>query len=101
MLAEADIALEYAVFETDRLHEIIYQRGRVAEKALEMACAYAKFVPKVRDVGKYDAVLVNREATLIGPAVIERWVARRSSSSPSRALVTATSGTLRRPRGRR
>jgi glycosyltransferase involved in cell wall biosynthesis len=79
VLREADICLDYAVFETDRLHEIIYQRGRVAAKALEMGRAYAAFMPKVRNVGRYDAVLVNREATLIGPAFIERWVARRGT----------------------
>jgi glycosyltransferase involved in cell wall biosynthesis len=77
VLRAAGITLEYAVFETPRLHEIIYQRGRAAEKALEMARSYARFVLKVRHAGEYDAVLVNREATLIGPALIERWVARR------------------------
>jgi glycosyltransferase involved in cell wall biosynthesis len=43
-----------------------------------MARAYCRFVSGVlRRVSRYDAVLVNREATLIGPAVLERWVARR------------------------
>jgi glycosyltransferase involved in cell wall biosynthesis len=79
VLREADINLDYAVFETAHLHEIIYQRGRVAAKAFEMGRAYAQFVPKVRNVRKYDAVLVNREATLIGPAFIERWVAWRGT----------------------
>jgi glycosyltransferase involved in cell wall biosynthesis len=78
VLSEADIWLDYAVFETDALHEIIYQRGRVAAKAREMARAYLKFIPKVRVAGEYDAVLVNREATLVGPALIERWLARHA-----------------------
>jgi glycosyltransferase involved in cell wall biosynthesis len=77
VLSDAGISLEYAVFETPRLHEIIYQRGRFVEKAFEMGRAYAEFVPKVRNVREYDAILVNREATLIGPAWIERWVARQ------------------------
>ncbi len=77
VLREADITLEYAVFETTRLHEVIYQRGRVLEKALEMGRSYARFVPQARHAGDYDAVLVNREATLIGPALVERWVARQ------------------------
>jgi glycosyltransferase involved in cell wall biosynthesis len=66
------------VFETPQLHRIIYRPGRFAEKALELGRAYARFIPKVRNVREYDAVLVNREATLIGPALIERWVARQS-----------------------
>ena len=77
VLKEVGISLDYAVFETDRLAEIIYQPGRVAEKALEMARAYASFWPKVRRARDYDAVLVNREATLIGPALFERWVVRQ------------------------
>jgi glycosyltransferase involved in cell wall biosynthesis len=77
VLSEAGIFLEYAVFETERLHEVIYQPDRLARKAVEMVRAYAGFVPQVHDLGTYDAVLVNREATLIGPALIERWVARR------------------------
>jgi glycosyltransferase involved in cell wall biosynthesis len=76
VLREADISLDYAVFETDRLHEIIYQRGHAAAKALEMSRAYARFLPKVPKARDYDAVLVNREATLIGPALVERWIAR-------------------------
>ena len=79
VLLDAGISLDYAVFETDRLHELIYQPGRTVQKALEMSRAYAEFLPKLRDVGAYDAVLVNREATLIGPALVERWIARRGT----------------------
>lgn len=74
VLAEADIRLEYAVFETDELHKIIYEPVSVARKGYEMARAYAKFLPKAKAARNYDAVLINREATLIGPAIVERWV---------------------------
>jgi len=77
VLHEAGISFDYAVFETDRLHRILYAQGRAAPKALEMMRAYVQFIPKVRQVDEYDAVLVNREATLIGPAIVERWVTRR------------------------
>jgi glycosyltransferase involved in cell wall biosynthesis len=77
VLAEAGIRLEYAVFETDRLHEIIYQPGRYAEKAGEMARGFARLAGRVRRLDGIDAVLVNREAALIGPALLERWVHRR------------------------
>jgi L-malate glycosyltransferase len=79
VLREAGIWLEYAVFETDRLHHILYAHGRAAQKALEMTRAYGQFLPKLRHVDEYDAVLVNREATLIGPAIVERWVTRRGT----------------------
>lgn len=75
VLADAGITLEYAVFETDELHEIIYEPVGIARKGYEMARAYAKFLPKAKAARNYDAVLINREATLIGPAIVERWVA--------------------------
>jgi glycosyltransferase involved in cell wall biosynthesis len=77
VLRDAGIYLDYAVFETDRLHRLLTQSDQVASKALEMARSYLEFVPKARAARNYDAVLVNREATLIGPALIERWVARQ------------------------
>jgi glycosyltransferase involved in cell wall biosynthesis len=77
VLRQADIWLDYAVFQTDRLHQSLYAHGQTARKALEMARSYVQFVPKVRRIDEYDAVLVNREATLIGPAVVERWVTWR------------------------
>jgi glycosyltransferase involved in cell wall biosynthesis len=77
VLLEAGIELDYLVFETDRLREVIYEPGRVAAKAWELTRAYARFAPRaVRRAREYDAVLINREATLVGPAVIERLVAR-------------------------
>jgi glycosyltransferase involved in cell wall biosynthesis len=74
-LREHGIYLDYAVFESDRLHEILYDSGRVREKTEEMLRSYRRFVPDVlRRVRAYDAVLINREATLIGPALLERIV---------------------------
>lgn len=75
VLRDAGVELHYAVFETDELHELIYKPGQVGRKALAMLQSYARFVPKAMRARDYDAVLVNREATLIGPALIERWVA--------------------------
>ena len=75
--ASGDIELDYAVFETDRLHEILYLDGRAREKAVEMARSYAGLLADVGRAGDFDAVLVDREATLIGPALIERFLARR------------------------
>jgi glycosyltransferase involved in cell wall biosynthesis len=79
VLREAGIELDYAVFETDRLHEILYLDGRACEKALEMARSYARSLADVDRARDYDAVLINREAALIGPALIERLVARRGT----------------------
>jgi glycosyltransferase involved in cell wall biosynthesis len=76
VLARAGIELHYAAFESERLHEIIYEPGRNAEKALEMARCYRRLIGRARHGGGYDAVLVNREAALIGPALVEEALAR-------------------------
>ena len=60
-------------------------------RSLEMMRAYVQFFPKVRRVDEYDAVLVNREATLIGPALVERWVRTAESHSSTYSTILSTS----------
>lgn len=76
-LREAGFHLEYAPFETPALRSVLGQRGRILSKAREMLRAYSRRVRLLRDVRDFDAVYVYREAALIGPALLERWVARR------------------------
>lgn len=77
VLAPEGITFEYSAFESQRLHEIIYQPGRTFEKVKETLVCYGRRIAELRRVNGFDAVLVNREATLIGPALIERLAARR------------------------
>src|SRR5436190_1636477 len=77
VLRPAGISFEYAPFESKRLHDVLYQPRRAAVKTVEMLRAYARRVPTVLDAARFDAVLVNREAALIGPALFEKWIARK------------------------
>jgi glycosyltransferase involved in cell wall biosynthesis len=77
VLRDAGINLRYEVFETDRLHEIVYEPGHHVEKATEMARSFAGLARRLRRLNGVDAVLVNREAALIGPEILERWIHRR------------------------
>lgn len=77
VLRDAGIELEYAPFESERLSDIIYEPGSALPKAAEMVRAYVRQLRRALDIDAYDAVLVYREAALIGPEVIERLVARR------------------------
>lgn len=77
VLAEVGIEFEYAVFESDRLHRILNEPGRTAAKAAEMVRGYARQLINLRRLRDVDAVLINREAALIGPEVIERLAGRR------------------------
>ncbi len=77
VLEPAGITLDHSSFETERLREVIYAPGHSVRKAAELSRAYGRRVRSLRIVEGYDAVLVYREAALVGPALIERLVARR------------------------
>jgi glycosyltransferase involved in cell wall biosynthesis len=77
VLARAGIAFTYAPFESRRLHEILYQPGRQVEKALEMLRGVGRRIRETHRARDFDAVLVYREAALLGPEFFERWVARQ------------------------
>jgi len=77
VLEPAGISMEFSSFETDELHAVIYEPGHTAGKALAMARAYAARLPVMRRLDEFDAILVYREAAMIGPALLERWAARK------------------------
>jgi glycosyltransferase involved in cell wall biosynthesis len=69
------IDMEFRAFESPRLTEILYQRGNVVRKAFWVAHDFFRRAATVLSVRKYDAVVVYREAALIGPAIYERLIA--------------------------
>lgn len=77
VLKPAGIHLHYAPFETERLREILYQPGYHLAKAAEMIRGYARRLGLLRHLNDYDAVFVYREAALLGPAFLEKEIARR------------------------
>ena len=77
VLKPEGISFEYVPFESQRLHEIIYAEGRQREKAREMLAGLVRRIGLMRRIGEFDAVLIYREAALLGPAIFERWVAGR------------------------
>lgn len=76
VLRETGIELDYLVFESEKLHDVLYVPGRAREKATAMLSSYARTVARALRSNDHDAVLVNREAALIGPAFIERIAMR-------------------------
>jgi len=77
VLAPEGIRLHWAPFESERLREILYQPGHTFEKAAEMARGYVERLKLLKRVRDYDAVFVYREAALLGPAFLEKMIARR------------------------
>jgi glycosyltransferase involved in cell wall biosynthesis len=77
VLAPEGINIHYAPFETARLHEVLYRPGHYATKVTEMVRAYVERIKLLGDLKRFDAVFVYREAALLGPAFLEKMVARR------------------------
>ena len=77
VLAPEGIRLHWAPFESERLREILYTPGHTFEKAAEMARGYVERLKLLRRLDDYDAVFVYREAALLGPAFLEKRIARR------------------------
>lgn len=77
VLAPAGINIHYAPFETPRLHEVLYQPGHYGTKIGEMLRAYFDRVKLLRNLDQFDAVFIYREAALLGPAYLEKMIARR------------------------
>jgi glycosyltransferase involved in cell wall biosynthesis len=77
VLAENDIEIRYAPFETERLHKILYRSGAHASKAAEMIKAYVERIRLLARLDEFDAVFVYREAALLGPAFLEKRIAKK------------------------
>jgi glycosyltransferase involved in cell wall biosynthesis len=77
VLTPVGINIHYAPFETERLREVLYRPGHYATKVGEMVRAYVERIRLLGDLKRFDAVFVYREAALLGPAFLEKMVARR------------------------
>jgi glycosyltransferase involved in cell wall biosynthesis len=74
---EHGVAVEYEPFESPALTEVLYQPGQVARKAaLTLRDAWRRRAERAR-IREFDAVLVLREASLLGGAWLERWITRQ------------------------
>jgi glycosyltransferase involved in cell wall biosynthesis len=70
------IAMDFVPFESPRLTELLYQPGHRPQKAYWVLRDFLRRASHVRDAKRYDAVVVYREASLIGPAFYERVLAQ-------------------------
>jgi len=69
------ISLEFAPFESPALAKIVSKPGKVAQKAFLVAQDFARRAAILGRLKSYDAIVIHREAALIGPAIYERLVA--------------------------
>lgn len=71
------IELDFEPFESAELTELLYQPGRVREKASLMVADFWRRRLAVLRAERYDAAVLYREVASLGPAIYERVLAHR------------------------
>jgi len=76
-LASNGIRVEKFPFADRRLENLLYQKGKLGQKALHTGLAYTRYMSVLRRSRLYDGLFIYREATPIGPAMFERLLTHR------------------------
>ena len=75
-LAHSGMQFTFSSFEDKSLHDRLYATGQYARKAVGVLRGVGRRLRILRELHRYDAVFLHREAAAIGPAIIERLIAR-------------------------
>jgi glycosyltransferase involved in cell wall biosynthesis len=75
-LAPQGWSVDLYPFEDAALHDVLYQPGHSAEKAIRLAACYGRQMERIRRMPRPDVLFVYQEAALVGPTVLERWARR-------------------------
>src|SRR5260370_38523953 len=78
LLRQRGVEITYAPFESDELHQVLYQPGKIGRKLKLVADGIARRRSRLKSATRYDAFYIFREATLLGPPIIERLMKRRA-----------------------
>ena len=76
IMARQGVVFDYAAFDDDTLSRLLYTRGNHLGKAAGMMRGFARRIQQLRALRRYDAVFIYEEASRMGPAVVERLIAR-------------------------
>ena len=76
-LAQDGVEVQLSPFLDDGAMDVLYAPGRVAAKAAGVLRGFGRRIRQLPRLAGFDAAYVYREAALLGPAWVERAVARR------------------------
>jgi glycosyltransferase involved in cell wall biosynthesis len=76
-LASVGIDVTLSPLFTPEFFSLVYRRGHYLRKAVGFSALSLKRLDSLRDVSRYDVIFIYREIFPIGPAFVERWLARR------------------------
>lgn len=77
LLRECGVEIDYAPFESDELHRVLYQKGKLTQKLALVTKSFARRLALLNSAAQYDVCYLFREAALLGPPLIERLLKRR------------------------
>src|SRR5882762_6440320 len=76
MLRERGVEITYEPFESEELHELLYQTGNLGRKLAHVSRRFARRFSVINSARRFDAVYVFREAALLGPPLFE-WLIKK------------------------
>ncbi len=76
LLRERGVEITYAPFESEQLHQLLYQTGSIGRKLAHVTRQFARRFSVINSARQYDAVYVFREGALLGPPLFE-WLIKR------------------------
>jgi len=74
LLRGMGVEIAYHPFESNELHQVLYQPGNMGRKAALIASSFGRRFRMLTGAREFDLVYIFREAALLGPAVIERII---------------------------
>ncbi len=77
LLRRRGVEITFEPFESEELHSVLYQPGNLRRKLSLVLRAALRRITALRSLSDYDAVYVFREAALLGPPLVERWIQSR------------------------
>src|SRR3954466_12279488 len=77
LLARDGFEFTYVPFDDAALYHVLYSRGKYLAKGLGMMRGLLRRVSLLRRLGDYEAVFIFQEASRVGPALLERLIARK------------------------
>lgn len=77
LLEKQGVSFTFVPFESGELHRIMYRRGFVVRKAAAVLRGGVQRLRLLGGLRGFDVVFLFREAAPVGPAVLERLIARR------------------------
>jgi glycosyltransferase involved in cell wall biosynthesis len=76
LLRQFGVETTFEPFESPQLNSVLYQPGRMLDKAKMIGEAFVRRIRLLDTLSEYDVVYIFREAALLGPALIERRIYR-------------------------